>query len=290
MMQETKEIFEKVCYSKQQTDEYISLFEKKISNELAHMSEKHERKAREISKLLDPYQKHHKIRHKEIASSFEHLTTLARYDHEQQRLKLTEHVGDQDARKNYMLNIDGHLSISGAPYDVEWTNGAIAYAHKNNGEFGISPMNGYAAAGLGIFMNPITPPGEDIIARITAYMPISYSWFNWIINSGYTSTHGGVGVLIYDLNDGSVVIDNRSKPELWNASRSEPGLSSEQDIETYLGFTSAAETYFVMRSGHSYLTWLWCWGGTYFSGDTCLSMASMACKLPFVVVKPWLSI
>ena len=290
MTTDTKEIFEKVSYSKKQTDEYISLFEKKISRELEHMAESHERKSKEIAKLVEPYRDHHKIQHEDVASSFAHLKTLAGYDHEQQRLKLTKHVGDQEARKNFMLNIDGHLSISGAPYDVEWTNGAIAYAHKSNGEFGISPMNGYAAAAVGTFMSPTTPPGQDIIARVTAYMPISYSWFNWIISGGHASTHGGVGVLVYDLNDGSVVIDNRSKPELWNASRSTPGLSNQQDTQTYLSSTSAAETYFVMRSGHRYLTWFWCWGGTYHSDGTNLSMASMACKLPFIVVKPWLSI
>jgi len=290
MIQVTTEVFEKVCYSNKQTDEYVSLFGEKISRELSYMAETHDRKSREIVKLVEPYQHNHKIQHEGVAHSFARLKTLAEHDHEQQRLKLSNHVGDQDARKKFMLNIDGHLSISGAPYDVEWIDGAIAYAHKSNGEFGISPMNGYAAAAVGTFMNPITPPGQDIIARVTAYMPISYSWYNWIINWGYTSTHGGVGVLIYDLNDGSIVIDNRSKPELWNAARSTPGFSSEQDIQTSLSFTSAAETYFVMRSGHSYLTWFWCWGGTYFSGDTCLSMASMACKLPFIVVKPWLSI
>jgi len=289
MIQVTSEIFEKACHSKKQTDEYVSLFGKKISKELAHMQETHERKSSEIAKLVAPYQHNHKIQHEGIAYSFDRLKTLAVSDHEQQRLALANHVGDQDARKKFMLNIDGYLSISGAPYDVEWIDGASAYAHKSNGEFGFSPMSGYAAAAIGSFMNPVTPPGQDIIARVRAYMPISYSWFNWIILGGYASTHGGVGVLIYDLNDGSVVIDNRSKPELWSTATSIPGFSGEQDMQTSLGFTSAAETYFIMRSGHSYLTWFWCWGGTYFYGDAS-SMASIACKLPFIVVKPWLSI
>lgn len=289
MIQVTTKILEKDCYSKKQTDEYVSLFGKKMSKELSYMAETHERKSREIAKLLEPYQHHHNIQHEGMTYSFDRLKALADYDHEQQRTKLVNHHDDRDAQKKFMLNIDGYLNISGAPYDVEWSDGATAYAHRSNGEFGFSPMSGYAAAAVGTFMNPTTPPGQDIIARVTAYMPISYSWFNWIIAGGYASTHGGVGVLIYDLNDGSVVIDNRSKPELWNANRSIPGLSNEQDIQTSLGFTSAAETYFVMRSGHSYLTWFWCWGGTYFYGDAS-STASMACKLPFIVVKPWLSI
>ena len=172
----------------------------------------------------------------------------------------------------------------GPPYDVEWTDGAIGYAKKNIGEFGISPMNGNAAAAVGEYISPV----QDVIARFTAYVPISFSWFNWIINSGYASTNGGIGVLVYDLNNGSILADNRST--LWNDTKTSQGLSNQPQTMTYLSQTSSGETYFAMRAGGLYLVWVWCWGWANFSGDVTLSMASIACKMPFIVVKPWLSI
>ena len=284
MIKESTSLLEKVSPSKKQIEDSVSLFGAKISKELELMEHAHEKKAQAITRLINPYQSQQEIRDVDAAASFAGLKEWAEYDHKQQRTKLTNGLFDLEPRREFMISIDDRLRVAGPPYDVEWSSGAIGYAHKNTGEFGISPMNGYAAAAVGTFISP----AQDAIARITAYMPITFSWFNWILGSGYASTYGGVGVLVYDLSNGSVVADSRA--QLWNAAKSDPGLSNQGETQTYLSYTSAAETYFAMRGGRQYLAWMWCWGGTYSSGNLALSMASIACKVPFIVVKPWLSI
>jgi len=284
MITEVNQVFQKVSPSKKQIDDSISLFDKKMSKEFEEAARAYEKRAHLMSNVVKPFQGSHDIKPESADSSFRSLKDLVMTEHEHQRYKLTHDISDVEVRKTFMLKIDDRLRIMGPPYDVEWTNGVIGYAKKNVGEFGITPMNGNAAAAVGEYISP----AQDVIARFTAYVPISFSWLNWIINSGYASTNGGIGVLVYDLSNGSILADNRSV--LWNNTRTSPGLSNQPETMTYLSYTSAGETYFAMRGGGLYLVWVWCWSSANFSGNVALSMSSIACKMPFMVVKPWLSI
>lgn len=281
MITDVSELLERVSPTKEKINDSISLFDEKISKEFRQKGEAEEQRANLITRISAPFQNPLIDKLELNAPDFTTLEELAHNEHEQHRRKLNEGNTDVEERARYMLRIDERFNIMGPPYDVDWTNGAVGYAHQYTGEFGISPFNGQAAAALGVFISPI----QNVIGRFTAYAPITYSWFNWIINSGYASTNGGIGVMIYNINSGKLLADNRAK--LWNNTLVGAGFSNESETSTYLSNTSAAESYFAMTGGDVYLVWVWCWAEAKFIGSPALSMASIAGKIPFIAVQSW---
>lgn len=281
MITEVGELLQRVAPTKEIAENSINLFDEKISKEFKQKAETEERRASLITEISEPY-KTPVIDNLDLSTpDFKSLEELAFNEHELQRQQLKEEHADVEERARYMLRIDERYNIMGPPYDIDWTSGAIGYAHQNTGEFGISPFNGQAAAAVGIFISPI----QNVIGRFTAYVPVTYSWFNWIINSGYASTNGGIGVMIYDVKSGKTLLDNRAK--LWNNTLVGAGFSNESETSTYLSSTSAAESYFAMTGGDLYLVWVWCWGEAKFIGSPALSMVSIAGKIPFVALQSW---
>ncbi|WP_028979729.1 hypothetical protein [Sporocytophaga myxococcoides] len=281
MLTDVSELLQRVSPTKEEIKGSIISFEEKISQEFKQKAEIENKRAHLVTKISEPY-KTPIIDNMELsAPDFKSLEELALNEHELHRQKLKEEHTDVEERARYMLRIDERYNIMGPPYDIDWTNGAIGYAHPSTGEFGIAPFNGQVAAAIGIFISPL----QNVIGRFTAYVPVTFSWFNWIINSGYASTNGGIGVMIYDVKSGQPLLDNRAK--LWNNTLVGAGFSNESESSTYLSSTSAAESYFAMTGGESYLVWIWCWGETKFIGSPALSMASIAGKIPFVALQSW---
>lgn len=281
MITDISELLQRVSPTKEEIRNSVSLFDEKVSKEFKRKAETEERRARLVTKISEPFKSPIIDKMELSAPDFKSLEELALNEHELHRRNLIEEFTDVEERARYMLRIDERFNIMGPPYDIDWTSGAIGYAHQNTGEFGISPFNGQAAAAVGVFISPI----QDVIGRFTAYVPVTYSWFNWIINSGYGSTNGGIGVMIYDVKSGKLLLDNRAK--LWNNTLVGAGFTNESETTTYLSNTSAAESYFAMTGGDSYLVWIWCWSEAKFIGSPALSMASIAGKIPFVALQSW---
>lgn len=284
MITEVSEFLQRVSPSKAQVDESIELFDQTIVKELQQRSEANENRMNIISKAVEPFQQMTGQQPSIPVSSVNSLKELAVKEHEQHRQKIQKTPQGLEERKQSLIQVNDATRIMGSPYDTVWTNGAAGYAHKNSGEFGFSPITtGQAAAAVGVYVSP----AQDAIGRFTAYVPVTYSWTDWVTTFGQASTNGGIGVIIYDANTQEIMADNRS--ELWKNTQIGTGFSNESDMSTYLSNTSSAETYFLLRAGGLYLIWVWCWGQSGFSGAA-LSIASMAAKMPFVVVKPYLSI
>ncbi|MBO9700114.1 MAG: hypothetical protein J7604_07870 [Sporocytophaga sp.] len=281
MITDVSELIQRVSPTKEEIRDSVAYFDEKISKEFKQKAETEEKRAHLVTKISEPY-KTPIIDNMELSSpDFKSLKELALNEHELHRLNLKEEHTDVEERARYMLRIDERYNIMGPPYDVDWTSGAVGYAHQNIGEFGITPFNGQVAAAIGIFISPL----QNVIGRFTAYVPITFSWFSWIINSGYSSTNGGIGVMIYDVKSGQPLLDNRAK--LWNNTLVGAGFENESESTTYLSSTSAAESYFAMTEGDTYLVWIWCWGEAKYIGSPALSMASIAGRIPFVAVQSW---
>lgn len=186
-------------------------------------------------------------------------------------------------RKNkFLFSIQPGFEIIIPPYDSEWTNSFASYscANKVSGSFKSFPLgNGYGASGVGVFLSSLS----DVWVRFSAHCPVSYSWSNFIgEGGGYAASSGGLGITIYDTVDCALIRDERVS--LWErAGRpSDIGVIGGCD-ELYAQNTAIGENHFEMKSGHTYLIWLWCWAFAD-SGPNAAAYASLDCKVPFMIV------
>jgi hypothetical protein len=269
--------FQQVSPTKEQISESIAVLDKKISEELNSIAAKQQKRATQLASITAPFRHFKEVDTQTAKTTISALKDLEKESFEEQRLKVNDSLTGLKEQQTFMLSIDTTLKIGGPPYDVDWTTGGFCSADKTTGEFRVNPVNGYAAAAVGMYLSPT----QDTFAELTAYMPISYSWANWNYGGGSAWSSGGVGILIYDLSGSIIPFDNRAV--LWNAG-GVPWFEQHEET-TYLSNTTAAKTSFILKAGGTFLVWAWCWGNTGASNDA-VALASITCKMPFFVVKP----
>ena len=186
-------------------------------------------------------------------------------------------------RKNkFLFSIQPGFEIMIPPYDSDWTNSFVSYssANKVSGSFNSFPLgNGYGASGVGVFLSSTS----DIWVRFNAHCPVSYSWSNFINEGGgYAASQGGLGITIYDASEGLLMKDEHET--LWNQASRPSGMEiSGGADDLYFQNTGIGENHFKMKSGHTYLIWLWCWAFAD-SGPNAAAYANIDCKVQFMIV------
>jgi hypothetical protein len=268
--------FQQVSPTKEQISESIAVLDKKMSEELNSIAAQQQKRATQLASITAPFRHFKEVDTQTAKTTISALKDLAKESFEEQRLKLNDVLTNVQEQQTFKLTFDATLKIGGPPYDVDWTTGGFCSADKATGEFRVNPVNGYAAAAVGMYLSPT----QDTLALLTAYMPITYSWANWNYGGGAAWSSGGVGIIVYDLSGTFPPI--KQPAVLWNAG-GVPWFEQHEET-TYLSHTGAAETLFAMKAGGTYLVWAWCWGNTGVSNDA-VALASITCKMPFFVVK-----
>ncbi|GAA0560135.1 hypothetical protein [Chitinophaga japonensis] len=279
MITEANPLFQKATPSRDQIKEVIYLMDQQFSEEMAQIIKEDHYKAEQLSEISRPFQE---ITHVDPQKAADAISALEKFDKlafEKQSLKLSEALKGIEEQKNLTISFDSRLRVGGPPYDVSWTSGGFCSANKDTGEFRINPVNGFAGAGVGMYVIP----KQDTIGSFSAHVPIDYSWTNWNYKGGAAFSRGGVRVKIENFSGEQGPF--YSEPfELWNAGGT-PWLVRHEDY-TVLVHTPAAETFFYMKANVPYLIWVWCWGYTQVSGSGAISLASITCNMPYFVLKP----
>src|SRR5687768_8360249 len=211
-------------------------------------------------------------------AAFEKLKNL----HLEKFDEMSNHKAAVHRKNKFLFSIQPGFEIIIPPYDSDWTNSFVSYssANKVSGSFNSFPLgNGYGASGVGVFLSSMS----DIWVRFNAHCPVSYSWSNFINEGGgYAASQGGLGITIYDASEGVLMKDEHET--LWNQASRPSGMEiSGGADDLYFQNTGIGENHFKMKSGHTYLIWLWCWAFAD-SGPNAAAYANIDCKVPFMIV------
>jgi hypothetical protein len=283
MIVEDNMLIKQVSPSQQQVEESIYLLDKDLTAELKQIAAVNEKRASYLSDKAGPFLSRQDFPVDNVTATIKDIQNYATDDFARQRSSLNDYVKATEQITLFNAHVGQRPTVTGPPYDVEWTTGSFAYAHKDTGEFGIATMDGYAAAAVGIYITS----GENTLGQISPFVPVNYSWINVVVNGGWASCNGGVGVLIYDLTN-TTAVPLPYKATLWNRAQNGTGLINGPDSTTYIGSVINGEMLFPLYANRLYLAWVWCWGwsGSSDSGRTTAALGSISCKMPFAVVRP----
>jgi hypothetical protein len=153
--------------------------------------------------------------------------------------------------------------IIGPPYDSEWSVGSGiigAWTAKDDGKLMTLSMDGFSASGIGIVL-------DGPVELAVAVTPLGNSQFFWISASPDPNVRskGGVGIVVYELGDGSPLVERQAT--LWSVvgtSALQGGSGGGPIADAVAGSTAfgdilLAPALFNMYPGKRYLVWVWLW-------------------------------
>lgn len=185
-------------------------------------------------------------------------------------------------RNKFLFSIEPGFEVIVPPYDHEWSHSFTSASGANRLSGMLSsfpPGNGYSGSAIGVFLSPTS----DVSVRFSAHCPISYSWSNFVSESGgYAASRGGIGLTVYNATKRTLVKDEQET--LWSQSKrpSVVEVSGGSD-DIYFQSMDIGHTHFHMKEGDTYLVWLWCWAFAD-SGPNAAAYATVDCKVPFMIV------
>lgn len=150
-------------------------------------------------------------------------------------------------------------------YPYTWTSsfGASAAAWTNVGEFlawskpysaSVGPYSGSAAAGVGIYFQPVS---RNSYVRFSPAIRYTYSWRDRS-QGGFTAHSSGslaIRVLSYDLNGGGMRIEQDPRYPIWNDGTG--WWDTHSDTNQDWGFFPTQQVYFQATSDRQYVIWVW---------------------------------
>ena len=283
MIVEDNMLIKRVSPSQKQVEDSVYHLDKILTAEIQGIAATSEKRASYLADKMGPFLGRQDFPVDKVTGTIKDIQKYATDDFVHQRSTFNDYLKGAEEMQTLSAHVDKRFTLTGPPYDAEWTTGSFAYAHKDTGEFGFSTIDGVAGAGVGIFITS----SENTIGQISPYVPVNYSWINVVVNGGWASCNGSVAVRIFDLTNSNVPVINYGAP-LWNRTQNGTGLINGPDGVTYIGSAISGEMLFPLYANRLYLAWVWCWGwsGSSDSGRTTVASGNVSCKMPFAVIRP----